>query len=64
MAHESDDDNPPDPCQLWPLYNSAQWRKEFTGRFHACEGPRGKPLSRSSAQDMVSVYTGNQKGNF
>lgn len=66
VAHESDDDNPPIPAiyDPYPEYNSAQWRKEFTGRFHACEGPRGKALSRSSAQDMVSVYPGNQKGNF
>ncbi|KAJ5686040.1 hypothetical protein N7536_008659, partial [Penicillium majusculum] len=63
VAHESDDDNPPIPViyDPYPKYNSPQWRKEFTGRFHACEGPRGKTLSRSSARDMVFVYPGNQK---
>ncbi|CAI7631641.1 unnamed protein product [Penicillium discolor] len=63
VAHESDDDNPPIPViyNPYPEYNSPQWHKEFTGRFHACEGPRGKTLSRSSARDMVSVYPGNQK---
>ncbi|KAF7518687.1 hypothetical protein PCG10_010583 [Penicillium crustosum] len=63
VAHENDDINPPIPViyDPYPEYNSAQWRKEFTGRFHVCEGPRGKSLSRSSAQDMMSVYPGNQK---
>ncbi|KAK4870235.1 hypothetical protein LT330_005289 [Penicillium expansum] len=45
----------------YPDYNDVQWRNEFAGRFHACEGPRGKTLSRTSAQDMVSVYPGHQK---
>ncbi|KGO69697.1 Protein of unknown function DUF3405 [Penicillium italicum] len=55
---ESHDDHPPIPViyDPYPEYNSAQWHKEFAGKFYACEGPRGKTLSRSSAQDMVSVY--------
>ncbi|CAI7618289.1 unnamed protein product [Penicillium glandicola] len=45
----------------YPEYNGGKWRKEFVGSFHACEGPRGKTLSRLSAQDMVSVYPGIPK---
>ncbi|KAJ5835990.1 hypothetical protein N7447_002016, partial [Penicillium robsamsonii] len=60
-----DDNYPPIPIiyDPYPKYNSREWRKEFVGSFRACEGPRGKTLSRRSAQDMISVYPGIQK-NF
>lgn len=66
MTSERNDHFPLTPViyDPYPDYNDVQWRNEFAGRFHACEGPRGKTLSRTSAQDMVSVYPGHQKGNF
>ncbi|KAJ5435375.1 Protein of unknown function DUF3405, partial [Penicillium cf. griseofulvum] len=45
----------------YPEYNSQQWHDEFVGNFQACEGPRGKTLSRTSPKDMMSVYPGIQK---
>lgn len=42
----------------YPDYNGDEWRKVSLGSFQACTGPRGRLLSRSSADDMVSVYPG------
>ncbi|OQE07913.1 hypothetical protein PENVUL_c011G02210 [Penicillium vulpinum] len=63
VTHQSDNNYPPNPIiyDPYPEYNGGEWRKEFVGSFRACEGPRGKTLSRTSAQDMISVYPGIQK---
>ncbi|OQE13532.1 hypothetical protein PENFLA_c046G05942 [Penicillium flavigenum] len=60
LARGSDYPDPARPVVYdpYPDYNSDQWRKEFLGSFLACDGPRGRPLSRSNIQDMVSVYPG------
>ncbi|BCS23138.1 uncharacterized protein APUU_31363S [Aspergillus puulaauensis] len=46
----------------YPAYNSRKWQKEFRGKFQPCLGPRGHPLDRRSAADMVQVYRGQQDG--
>lgn len=45
----------------YPEYNSEEWRNNWKGDFAACEGPRGTVLDRTTAEDMVSVYRGNQQ---
>ncbi|RKU44428.1 hypothetical protein DL546_007033 [Coniochaeta pulveracea] len=45
----------------YPDYNGEEWRKQWQGDFVACEGPRGTVLDRNNADDMMSVYLGNQR---
>ncbi|XHG06076.1 hypothetical protein AWENTII_009285 [Aspergillus wentii] len=45
----------------YPAYNSHQWSKEWKGEYKVCEGPRGTDLDRTSPEDMISVYRGNQR---
>lgn len=52
------DDDGPFIYDPYPDYNGDEWRKVSLGSFQACAGPRGRLLSRSSADDMVSVYPG------
>ena len=50
----------PDIFDPYPDYNSENWRKDWVGNFQTCRGPHGKDLDRTSRQDMVTVYRGNQ----
>lgn len=45
----------------YPAYNSPEWRANWTGKFRACTGPRGRDLDRTSNEDMISVYRGTQE---
>ncbi|KAJ5201439.1 uncharacterized protein N7498_006102 [Penicillium cinerascens] len=47
----------------YPDYNGNEWRKESTGSFRACEGPRGYTLNRWSPEDMMTVYPSIPKGS-
>ncbi|KAJ5458104.1 hypothetical protein N7475_009492 [Penicillium sp. IBT 31633x] len=40
----------------YPDYNGVEWRKVFMGTFQRCNDPKGRPLDRRSAEDMMSVY--------
>lgn len=46
----------------YPEYNSKTWKRQWTGHFQPCLGPRGRDLDRSQAEDMVLVYKGKQAG--
>ncbi|KAL4998393.1 hypothetical protein BDV10DRAFT_201272 [Aspergillus recurvatus] len=46
----------------YPDYNSQAWSKRWKGTFKACEGPRGRRLSRQDPGDMVLAYPGVQDG--
>jgi hypothetical protein len=47
----------------YPDYNSNEWRKEFTGNYIACQGPRGNTLNRWNPEDVMTVYPGVPEGN-
>lgn len=57
----SSDDPQPVIFDPYPDYNSEEWRTQWRGDFVACQGPRGRPLDRTSPLDMMSIYPGNQK---
>jgi hypothetical protein len=48
----------------YPEYGGNEYRKEFTGEFRACEGPRGKNLDRWNPEDTMSIFPGIPRGNF
>ncbi|OJJ49085.1 hypothetical protein ASPZODRAFT_164659 [Penicilliopsis zonata CBS 506.65] len=42
---------------------SWHWSRTWKGQFRPCQGPRGRDLDRTNAEDMVHVYRGKQQ-NF
>jgi hypothetical protein len=46
----------------YPAYNSVRWQQAWKGKFRPCLGPAGMELDRTSPNDAMSVFMGNQKG--
>ncbi|KAL3470225.1 hypothetical protein BJX99DRAFT_264438 [Aspergillus californicus] len=62
-VESSDDYSPPGPAVYdpYPDYNGEEWARHWNGTFRACEGPRGRTISRENPEDMVLAYPGVQK---
>ncbi|KAE8354742.1 hypothetical protein BDV28DRAFT_155997 [Aspergillus coremiiformis] len=62
-THDGPNSSHPEPViyDPYPVYNSPEWRTQWTGQFRPCVGPRGKELDRTNREDMMSVYRGTQR---